>query len=309
MQRLLDAVARAIGAEWIDIAEWLRDRNSIDAIEAKLLVHDFAGVVQEVEAAAQKFAAETHGQWIRAGQAGAKWLDGELDDRLVRFDVTNAQAVAAAQRNRLELVQGLTAETRQNMQAAIIDGQRAGLNPRSIARDIRDGLGLATNQERAVRSYRAALQSGDWSNALGRELSSGQSDRSIRRAARDGGSLTEAQVEAAVERYRQNQITWRAEMIARTESAKNVHAGLDEAFRQAVERGDVEAAQLIKEWIHGPVRLHSRDWHVDMDGKQVAYGELFVLPDGARMKYPHDPAGGAKNVIGCTCTFATTLAA
>lgn len=245
---------------------------------------------------------------MRAGQAGAEWLDSQpaLADKLIRFDAVNQRAVFAARQNELELVQGLSAETRQTVRQVITDGQRSGLNPRTIARDIRQSIGLTPTQEQHVRNYRRALEQGDFGNALGRELSSGQSDRTVRRAQRDGTALTEQQIDTAVERYRQNYVQYRAETIARTESARNVHAGIDESMRQAIERGDVEAEQLVKEWIHAG-RGHSRPAHAAMDGKTVKWGELFELPTGARMRYPHDPSAGADENANCRCTYATTL--
>jgi hypothetical protein len=307
LRELLAEVERALGRQWIEIADWLREQNGLEAIEERIRAGDFEGVLVEVEAAARRFAAEAHAQFIRAGQAGSRWLDDQLEDRLVRFDVTNERAVRAAQRNELALVRGLTQETRETIRAVIIDGQRNGQNPRTIARDIRDSITLTPTQARHVLNYRRELQTGRWANALERELRDGRADRTLERLQRDGGALTEQQIERLVERYRQNYITYRAEAIARTESARNVHAGLDEAFRQAIERGDIEAGMVVREWIHARRGRDSRPDHIAMDGVRVKWGEPFVLPDGSRMMYPGDPAGGPENTVHCRCTVATTL--
>lgn len=255
------------------------------------------------------FATETHGAYVKSGQAAAKWLDSQpaLKDKLVRFDVTNDRAVYQAKRNELELVQGLSQETRENVRAIVVDGTRTSANPREMARDIKESIGLTPHQEKAVRSYRQALRDQDWSNALSRELSSGQGDRTVRRLQRDGGALTESQIEELTERYRQNALKWRAETIARTESAKNVHAGLDESFRQAIERGDVEVDQLQKEWIHAARGRNSRPDHAAMHGTQVGFLEDFVFSDGTRMKYPHAPGAPVEHVANCRCTYSTVL--
>lgn len=310
IRALLAKIERALGASWIDIADWLRDQNSLDAIEAKLLRGDYLGVVSEVESAARMFATETHGAFVRAGQKQAAWLDEQpqLKDKLVRFDLKNDRAIRAAQRNELELVQGLTAETREVIRNVVVDGTITAINPREMARNIRDAIGLTPQQEKAVRSYRRALKEQDWSNALGRELSSGQGDRTIRRVARDGVGLSDRQIDDLVERYRQNALTSRAETIARTESARNVHAGLGEAFQQAVDRGDLEAGQLVVEWIHANRGPKSRPHHVDLDRTTVKWGEKFTLPSGVRMRWPHDEGAPASEVANCRCTFSTTLA-
>jgi uncharacterized protein with gpF-like domain len=305
LRRLLALVESQLGTSWVDISEYLRSINGLDAIEQRLRAGDFYGVVQGIEDAAKKFATETHASFVTAGRAGSEWLDSALPDKLVRFEAMNPRAVYAAQRNELELVHGLTLETRQTIQQVIVQGQRAGTNPREMARDIRDSITLTPQQAGAVRSYRQALESGDFGNALSRELSSGHSDRTIRRVARDGGGLSAEQIDTMTERYRQNALTSRAETIARTESAKNVHAGLDESMRQAVDRGDVRADQLVKEWIHAG-RGHSRPAHAALDGKQVKFGETFDV-DGVQMQYPHDPTAPVEQVANCRCTFSTTL--
>jgi hypothetical protein len=307
IRRLLALVEKHLGTSWLDIADWLKTQNSLDAIESRLLVGDYQGVIQEVESAARMFATQTHSAFIQGGQQGAEWLDSQLPDKLVRFDVKNDYAIRAAERNELELVRGLTQEVRETVHSIIIDGTRTSANPREMARDIRSSIGLTPTQDKAVRSYRQALEQQDWSNALSRELSSGQGDRTVRRLQRDGGSLSPKQVDSLVDRYRENALTWRAETIARTESSRNVHAGLEESFRQAVERGDVDAEQLVKEWIHAG-RGKSRPDHIAMSGTTVKFGEEFEFPDGTRMKYPGDPRGGPEHVANCRCTIATTIA-
>lgn len=305
IRRLLALVERHLGVSWREVTDWLREQNSIDAIEARLLAGDYAGVVKEVESAAARFAAETHSQFVRAGQAGAEWLDSQpaLADKLIRFDAVNPRAVTAARQNQLELVYGMSDEQRANVSSIL--AERQSLNPRSVARNIRDSIGLNPQQEKALRSYRQALESGDFSNALGRELSSGHSDRTIRRVQGADGQLTERQVETAVARYRENLVTARAEAIARTESTKAVHQGLHESFSQAIERGDVEADQIVREWIAGPRTRYAREQHQEMDGQQRKWNEPFEAPDGTRLMYPG--SGPPRHAVNCRCTTATTL--
>jgi hypothetical protein len=125
-----------------------------------------------------------------------------------------------------------------------------------------------------------------------------------------GESLTESQVESLTERYRKAQLKYRAEMIARTESARNVHAGSEESFRQAIERGDLDAADLVREWHPGPATKHARKDHREsfLLDQRPGWGERFRMADGAEMLYPGDEDGGASNVIHCRCTVSTTLA-
>lgn len=311
MAKLLALVERHLGKSWVEISEWLRERNSLDAIEQRLLAYDFEGVIAEVESAAAKFAADTQAEWARAGRSASKWLDDQLPDRMVRFDLTNQHAVRAAERNTLELVQGLTDETRTVIRRVIVTGQRAGLNPRSIARDLRDSLTLTEQQAIWVSNYRRALQEGNFANAMGRQLHDRRSNGMLRRVASEGGSLTENQVDDLVERYRLRQIASRAVTVARTESQRNVETGVQEAFDQAVGRGDIEAEQIVSEWIPGPDTDNARPFHREaaLLDQRPKHGEDFVMSDGVRMKHPGDQRGGAKHNAGCRCTTARTLEA
>jgi hypothetical protein len=310
MQRLLAIIESALGAAWIDISEWLRDQATVDEIERRLLTGDIAGVIDEVQQAARKFAAEAHQAYTLAGRETATWLDSKISDRLIHFDETNHRVIARARANQLEYVQGLADEQRIKIQRVLYDGARNGTNPREMARTIRDGLGLTPTQDAAVQSYRAALESGDLTNALGRQLRDGRSDRLLVRLRRDGESLTSAQVDSLVERYRSNFVAHRAETIARTEGLRALHEGNEDLYRQAIERGDIDADSLLREWNHGTEDINSRIGHVKMDGQKRKFGEAFENPiTGALLRYPGDPQAGPQETIGCACAVSTRLAA
>lgn len=311
MRKLLALVRKHLGMEYLDLADWLRSENSLPEIEQRIARGDYAGAVRKVEDAALKLAAEIHQSYVTSGQRAAKWLDElpALEGKLVRFDATASPVVLAAKRNELELVRGFTQErweiARQITRRAMIEGAAGGINPRRVAQDFRDSIGLTPAQEEHVANYRRALESGDYGNALGRELRDARSDRTLRAARRDGDSLTPAQIDRLVDRYRSNYVTYRAETIARTEALRNANAGVDEMMRQAIDRGEVRAEDLIKTWHAGPATAHSRDQHQAMDGVSVGVNEPFVLPDGTRMMRPGD--GPVDHVANCRCTVSTAF--
>lgn len=311
LRRLLELVEKHLGSSWVDAVKWLRElpANQVAEIEARLIRGDYGGIVQGLEASAKKFAAEMQNGYVTAGRAGADWLDNKVPDKLVMFDQTNWRAVDRAKRNEYQLIQQVTQDQRDMVRGVVSEGQTAGTNPRELAKTIRDGIGLTANQEQHVRNYRQALEQGDWGNALGRELRDGRSDRTLRKLRDNGGALSGDQVDSLVNRYRANYVALRAETIARSEGTRNVHEGLDESMRQAVERGDVKAEQLVEQWIAGPATRYSREQHQSMDGQQQPFGQPFVAPDGTRIRYPGDPMAGAAHTANCRCTKATTLAA
>lgn len=315
IRKLLDLIGRRVGLSYDDIVAWLREQNSLGVIEERIIrgqyTGQYTGVIVGYNDAAAKLAADIHDGYIVAGRQASEWLDGHVDDRLIRFDTATPQVVQRARANQLELVQGFDLErnqvARQIAQRAITESATQGINPRRVAQDFRDSIGLTASQEQWVANYRRALEQGDYLRATYYELSSGHADRTLRRLARDEGTLTSAQIDDYVERYRQNAIDYRAETIARTEALRNAHDGGDDAMRQAVTRGDVEAEQLNSEWHAGPATADARPDHQAMDGVQAKFGEDFVLPDGTRMSGPGDPRGGAKHCANCRCAKSTAF--
>jgi hypothetical protein len=309
MRRLIRLLEQKLGLSWADITEWLRGQNSLDAITARLEARDYAGAVSDVEAAAQRFAADLHAAYLESGQRSATWLDDRVPDKLIRFDQANTRAVSRARTNEYELIRGFTADQREITRNIITDGMARGTNPREMARDLRDSIGLTEAQEAHVRNYRRALESGDYLRATGYELSSGQADRTLRRLDAAGKALTPAQIDDFVGRYRSNYIDKRSLDIARTEALRAAHDGHDDAMMQAIQRGEIDRAQLKETWNAGPATRFAREDHQAMDGVSVVFGEDFVLPDGTRMRGPGDPRGGARHCLRCRCCKSTELVA
>lgn len=314
MSALIALLERQLGLSWSDIVEWLREQNALDAIEARLIergigagtVTSTTGILVQIETAAARYADDLHAAYVQSGQRVAQWLDDKLDDTLVRFDQTNVRAVARAQANRYELVQGLTEESREVVSRVVSDGLAAGTNPRVMAREIRDSIGLTPSQESAVRRYRKELESGDFSSAMGRELRDGRSDRRLRRLMRDGGELEPEQIDMMVERYRTNFVAYRAEVVARTEALRAAHEGVEEMYRQAIERGDLQIGQLVRTWNAGGGR-RTRDSHAAMDGQERPFGQAFESGNGYALRYPGDPSAPRAETINCRCAVSTIL--
>ncbi len=308
MRALLRLIGERIGLSYADIVQWLESVNSLTEIEDRIIRGGYGNALVGAQDAALRLAADVHEGYVTAGQQAASWLDTKVD-ALVRFDTASPAVVARAKANQLELVQGFLAEqnqvTRQIAQRAITESATLGTNPRRVAQDFRAAIGLTAAQEQWVSGYRRALENGEYLRATQYELSNGQADRTLRSYADKDKQLTPAQIEDFVARYRDNALTYRAETIARTEALRNAHEGADDAIRQAVDRGDVDAKELVKEWHAGPATASAREQHQAMDGVTVKFGELFTLPDGTRM--PHPGVGPVAHVANCRCTFSTRI--
>src|SRR4051794_17492886 len=138
MQDLLALVEKHLGGQWLGVVDWLRSHNSLDDIEARIRAGDFAGVVQAVQDAALKFAAETHAAYVHSAQQAAHWLDDQpaMADTLVRFDQTSPEVIAAARQNQLEWVRDMTQETRDTVRQVLVRGTEESANPIAMAREI-----------------------------------------------------------------------------------------------------------------------------------------------------------------------------
>lgn len=310
MRALLRLIGERIGLSYTDIVQWLESVNSITEIEDRILRGGYTNALVGTQDAALRLAADIQAQYVTAGQQASQWLDTRVD-ALVRFDTASPAVVARARSNQLELVQGFLLEqnqvARQIAQRAVVESATLGTNPRRVAQDFRAAIGLTAAQEEWVSGYRRALENGEYLRATGYELSSGQADRTLRSYADKDKTLTPAQIDDFVARYRENAITYRAETIARTEALRNAHDGADDAMKQAVARGDVKADELLVEWHAGPATPNAREQHQAMDGVTVKFGQDFVLPDGTRMTGPGDPRGGAKHNASCRCTKSTRI--
>lgn len=310
MSKLLDLVEKHLGSEWLDVVRYLRQKNQLEDVAARIEAGDPEGAIQGVEDAAAKYATAIDAAYREAGTQEAAWLDDQVETALIRFDQANPYAVKWAEQNQLDLVRGLTEEQRQTIRQVLTEGIKRGDNPLTVARDLRESIGLTPQQEQWAQNYRRALEQGDWSDALGREMSDGRTDRTVARLQRDGGAMTQEQIDTAVSRYRDNLHQLRAETIARVESQRALHEGTEEALRQAIASGDVEADSLVREWNHAGGGRHSRPGHVEMDGDQQPVGQPFTNPiTGAQLRYPGDPDAGGAETVNCRCCLSTRMVA
>lgn len=306
MSDLIALVERRLGVSWADIVEWLRQQNGLSELEARLQTGDMASVIRDVDTAAERFAADIHAGYVLAGQRTAASLDEQLPKAIIRFDVTNDRAVAFAEQNKLDLVRGLTQEQAETARQVIVAGVRSGQNPLATARDLRDTIGLAPAQADAVASYRRALEAGDYRNAIDRALSDGRSDRSLEAAIRNDTTVAPERIDGMVERYRSNMVDYRAQVVARTESLRVVHQGNEDMYHQAIQRGDVEAHQLVREW-NSAHDGRVRPSHRAMDGQQRKLGEKFTTGDGVGIDFPGDPSAPVEETVQCRCVLSTRL--
>jgi hypothetical protein len=304
MAELSDELRRRLGPTWLRIVAYLREHNAIDDVANAIRVGNYDGAIVGItEAAAHWGDAVVAAQQI-AGQQASSWLGDQLD-QLVSFDRTNHAAVAAMNEARVDAIRAVTNDTRETVRSIITDGVANGDNPRVIARDVREVIGLTPAQAGYVDNFRSELERGDWSAAGSRELIDGRWQRTFDRLARDGTELAPAQIDTMVQRYTDNMVTWRAETIARTEGLRAAHSGYQQGFQQAVNDGRVESHELIQTWKHTNHGRYARVDHERMNNQQRPFGVPFLSGSGALLMFPCDPDAPPGETINCRCIVTT----
>lgn len=252
---------------WIDGALQVKLSELIALIRAGLIDDAIELLTQGVQASV-KLQVEQQLRPVFFSAASWAWerdrpVRGPTKALRVAFDQLNPITLAAVKRNELRLVQEVTQSTREGVRSYLVDAVNRGVNPRTIARELRSGvgLGLTASQEATVQRYRAFLQTVHEKQSLkalgiglkrqlgydrkGRPIDGIEQwrlrdmrfDRLLAQANKTKKPLTKAQIEEQVNRYRERMIKLRSETIARTEMIKSGAIGSKEAWRQMVETG------------------------------------------------------------------------
>jgi hypothetical protein len=265
--------------------------------------------LEQLQDAAEALGSASNVAFINTGQSTADFLQGAGVGRIV-FDAVNPLAVSAMQAARLEMVREFSEEQLRATRLALVAGVTGGTGPREIARQFRESIGLTQRQTQAVFNYRRSLlaigtDEQSAADVLSRELRDRRGDSQIRRALRESRPLPAAKVDWLVERYRARYVKFRAEVIGRTEALRAVHQGNEEAYRQAIASGKINADRIRRKW---RTRLdgRERDTHLLLNGQERRWGETWETRNGT-LRYPGDPDAPASEVIQCRCALETRI--
>lgn len=309
LNRLLDLEETRIATIFRTAVADLKDSVDLTALADLIEAGRIDEALDELTHLAEKLGTESNVTFMRAGQSAAEFLTRANVGRIV-FDVVNQTAVAAMQANRLQMVREFTDEQRRATSLALISGVEAGTNPREAARNFRQSIGLTERQWAAVANYRRALEavgSDDkaFEISLQRELRDRRSDSAIRRAIAQSKPLPKARIETLVEHYTKRFIRYRSEVIGRTEALRAVNQGNEEAYRQAIADGVIDADQLRRSW-ETRVDGRERDTHLLLNGEVKRWGEPWLTRHGP-IRYPGDPEAPASETVQCRCALATRI--
>ena len=288
----LEAIGRARGLRTLErIAELIASGRIDQAMDA-------------IDRSVPAFVSALEGVFRAAGVEVARGAAAHLGT-LLDFDSVNDRAVTSLQRTRARLIRELGDEQRRATLAMLQEFQDLGEDPRVQARILRDSIGLTERQARAVGNYRRLLLQRD-AEALQRKLRDRRFDSSVRAHVRGDRTLTRAQIDRMVTRYRERYVDFRARTIARTETVRAVHEGQEEMLEQLVSSGAVDASQIRREWRTARDE-RVRPSHVAMHRQRRRVGETFISGDGNRLRYPGDPSAPPEDTVQCRCVLAVSV--
>jgi uncharacterized protein YbjQ (UPF0145 family) len=309
LNRLVDQQDARIANIFRTAIAALKDEVDLDALATELEQGRVNAAIERLQHAADALGAASNVAFVTSGQSTADFMANAGVGRVV-FDQVNLYAVAAMQATRLELIREFTAEQLRATSMALVSGVESGANPISAARNFRDSIGLTAVQWGYVDSYRTALErvgvdDQAAQNALGRALRDGRGDQTVMAAARAGRPIPPAKIDWLVSRYAQRFVKHRSQVIGRTEAMRAVNQGNEEAYRQAIADGTLDAEQLRREW---RTRLDGRErrTHEFLNGEVRGWGEPWVTENGV-LRYPGDPEAPAKETIQCRCALLTRI--
>lgn len=164
------------------------------------------------------------------------------------FNLRSELVLETTRNAAFRVVQNVARDAIGAIRAFLVAGYIAGVHPRNAAMMIRDVVGLLPQHAEAVGRFTQNL------------VSQGQPPELIEQLARN---------------YEARLIAYRANNIARTESAAAAHNGRYVAWMEQAREGFLQRERTWVEWV---VTDDDRlcPWCAPMDGKRVRMGDLFV---------------------------------
>jgi hypothetical protein len=289
--RLSPEVAAAVFAALRTIAASLSEAELTQLIAAgaidRLVTQVFADATVDRSflplRAALRTSVETAFRWNTPYLPRGGKIDGEI---VVMFDHLNPRVIEAMRTLETRVVSGMKEAMRETVRQAIARGLENQVVPRTIARGLRDVIGLAPSQEAAVANFRALLEAGD-REALTRLLRDRRFDRTLERALGSNGTgLSAERIDAMVEAYRRKSVAMNANTITSTAVKDAYKIAQRESWASAIDAGIIGDGELQKRWI-GVGDERERTGHLAMNNIVVAFDEPY--PNGDTYAGEHDP--------------------
>lgn len=238
--------------------------NQIDQIiDDALLDRAFLSLREKIILATKKGFDATVKDLPRAGK-----IDGEL---AVQFNVLSPDVITAVRKLDSRVINTQKDDIRETVRAFIENSLRDGRAPASVARELRSVIGLAPNQEQAVRNFRRALE-GTNPNASPTDykLRDRRFDAALRK-----GELTADQIETMTAAYRRKMIAFNANTNAKTATLDSYKLGQEISWKNARDNGVIPPGYaLMKTWVQID-RPSKRESHIPLHGETVPFDSTY----------------------------------
>lgn len=312
INELADKYAKKMESAIVDAIDTLSEEANISVISGHIENSNFIAV--------EDMANQLGDYLVGAGIAGAYYKEyfisaldegGELAIASMptkasinaTFDVVNPLVSEWINKYIPTNIKEITDTTRDAITSTLRQGTSNGDTPQTMARYIKDTIGLTGAQAKAVINYRKQLEAK--SNLYGmtpaqQRLIGIRDQQIIGRHLREG-HLTKDKIDEMVTRYRKNLVKLRAETIARTESFRAVNEGRHLAWKKSVSDGLIKEGDIVRKWVTARddrVRPnHAAIPRMNKDG--VGINEPFNTPTGKIMNPPYG--------VNCRCAVVTKI--
>lgn len=306
MEALTGRLENKLRAAWVQAMRELKDLNGLPGLEARIAASDTAELIRGIDVATEAFTSDVAAGYVFAAQRAAKVIDGVVEQAF-RFSITDPAAHEWMTGIANDLAASLVEEQQTVARMVVRDGIMRGLSERAIAEDVQGSIGLSPASLQQVWNYRATLEANDYARAArDYQLADGRYDAALVRADDAGTTIGPDRLDGIVDAYRNNWVKFRANGIALESAQEASHAGVRDAFGQAVDKGVFASGDVEREW-HTVGDDRVRDSHADMAGQKRDLDTPFTSGAGVDLMYPGDPDAPAKETAGCRCSVAVRV--
>jgi hypothetical protein len=323
-EQLVSTIEPMLRKAFLDAIDDITSNIVLRRVVERLERHDIVGAIEAMhldpaafrpldEAVRQAF----NGGGVAAVEGMPTLRDPSGYQIVIRWDARNVFAEEWLRLHSSTLITNIIADQQTAIRTTLETGLARGDNPTRTALSVvgrinratgkREGgiIGLTAQQGGFVENARRELSSGDpdaMRNYLTRGRRDRRFDRTVAKAIAEGKALPPDMVAKIAGRYSDGLLALRGETLARTETMAALGQSQEEAYRQAIAKGSVQADQVEGTW-HTAGDNRVRDTHEAINGQKVKFGQPFRSPSGALLLYPGDTSLGAgpSEICNCRC--------
>lgn len=264
----IDTIAAEIVEMWFNLGKDLDIDNLLaDGEESQAIVHDFyLNTLPDLLEEAFADAGDRHAELVTSR---GTW-EGNISAVTATFNPTSSEAVAWLESNIDDYINnpdyGVGPSTYNGLRQAALDAAGRGLSSANIAKHVRPFVGLDYDRIDAVANLRIRMTEAN----LGTLIRYGK-----RKLRTPKGGWTQAKIDLHASRYISKLLNDRARAFGRDLVARANNGAQRELWRQGVEAGSLNPAEVKRRFLKNTER------HAEFDGEEVDINEPFTYEPGS----------------------------